>query len=176
MIFTETKLNNAFTIDIQTIGDDRGYFGRAYCRKEFMDHGLMSEMVQTNVSYNKLKGTLRGFHYQIPPHEEAKLVRCTRGAIYDVIVDLRPESPTYFQWVGIELTEANSRMLYVPETFGHAFITLEDHTAVTYQVSHFYTPAAEGGIRWNDPDIGVQWPMEPTVISEKDRQWPDVKR
>ncbi len=174
MEFKETHLKGAFIVDIRKIEDDRGYFGRAYCRKEFMDHGLMSEMVQTNVSLNKRKGTLRGFHYQTPPNEEAKLVRCTRGAIYDVIVDLRPESPTYLKWVGIELTEANSRMLYVPETFGHAFITLEDQTAVTYQVSRFYTPGAEGGIRWNDPAVGVQWPVEPTVISEKDQQWRDV--
>ena len=173
MLFTETKLEGAFIIDIQKIGDDRGYFGRAYCRKEFMENGLMSEMVQTNVSFNKIKGTLRGFHYQVSPHEEAKLVRCTSGAIYDVIIDLRPDSLTYMKWFGIELTEGNSKMLYVPEKFAHAFITLGDNTAVTYQVSQFYTPGAEAGIRWNDTDFGVQWPVEPKLISEKDRQWPD---
>ena len=173
MLFTETDLKGSFIIDIQKIEDERGYFGRAYCRKEFMDKGLMSEMVQTNVSFNKFKGTLRGFHYQIAPHEEAKLVRCTRGSIYDVIIDLRPDSPTYMRWFGIELSEGNSKLLYVPEKFAHAFITLQDDTAVTYQVSQFYTPGAEAGIRWNDPSLDVRWPREPTVISDKDRRWPD---
>ena len=173
MLFTETNLEGAFIVDIQKIGDDRGYFGRAYCRKEFMENGLMSEMVQTNVSVNKIKGTLRGFHYQVSPHEEAKLVRCTRGSIYDVIIDLRPDSTTYLKWFGIELSEGNSRMLYVPEKFAHAFITLEDNTAVTYQVSQFYTPGAEAGLRWNDAGFDVRWPLEPKVISEKDQNWPD---
>ena len=173
MIFTETNLSGAFLVEINRIEDERGYFGRSFCRKEFMDNGLMSEMVQTNVSFNKTKGTLRGFHYQTSPYEEAKLVRCTRGAIYDVIVDLRRGSPTYLQWFGIQLTEENTKMLYAPEQFAHAFITLEDNTSVNYQVNQFYTPGAEAGIRWNDPAIDIQWPIEPEIISDKDRHWPD---
>ena len=173
MIFTETKLKGAFIIDVKRLEDERGFFGRAFCQKEFEAHGLSNEVRQTNVSYNKKKGTLRGMHMQLAPNEESKLVRCTRGAIYDVIIDMRPDSETYKQWVGVELTADNYRMLFVPEGFAHGFITLEDNTDVTYQVTEFYTPGAEQGIRWNDPAFNIEWPIEPVVISEKDQAHPD---
>ncbi|MCK4826502.1 dTDP-4-dehydrorhamnose 3,5-epimerase, partial [bacterium] len=151
MIFTETQLRGAYIIEIEKLKDNRGFFARTWCQKEFEEHGLTPRVVQANVSSNKKKGTLRGMHYQIAPYEETKLVRCTRGAIYDVIIDLRPASPTYTQWVGVELTADNYKMLYVPENFAHGFQTLEDNTEVTYQVSQFYTPGSESGIRWGDP-------------------------
>lgn len=175
MIFNKTKLEGAWTITIKKLEDERGFFGRSWCQKEFDEHGLVSTVVQANVSYNKKKGTLRGMHYQEHPYEETKLVRCTRGAIYDVVIDLRPGSPTYKQWIGEELTADNYTMLYVPRNFGHGFITLEDDTEVTYQVSQFYTPGAEKGIRWDDPAFNIQWPVQPLLISEKDRSHPDFK-
>ena len=173
MKFTETKLKGAYIIDLNKLEDDRGFFARAWCQKEFEEHGLNGRLSQANMSYNKRKGTLRGLHYQIAPYQEAKMVRCVRGALYDVIVDLRKDSPTYKQWIGVELTQDNHRMLYVPEDFGHAFITLVDDTVAFYQVSEFYTPGAERGLRWNDPALGIDWPMEPAVVSEKDANWPD---
>jgi dTDP-4-dehydrorhamnose 3,5-epimerase len=173
MIFTETKLKGAFIVDVKKLEDDRGFFGRSWCRREFEAIGLTADVVQTNVAYSKLKGTLRGMHYQLSPYEESKLVRCTRGAVYDVIIDLRPESPTFKQWVGVELTADNYRMLFVPERFGHGYITLQDNTDVTYQVTQYYTPGAERGIRWNDPEFNIAWPIEPLVMSEKDKQMPD---
>lgn len=173
MIFTETKLKGAFIIDVKRIEDERGFFGRSYCEKEFEEYGLNTNIVQTNVSYNKKKGTLRGMHMQVTPYEETKLVRCTRGAIYDVIIDMREGSETYKQWVGVELTADNYRMLFVPEGFAHGFITLEDNTDVTYQVTQFYTPGSEKGIRWNDPAFNIEWPIEPVVVSEKDQAHPD---
>lgn len=173
MIFTETKLKGAFILDVKKLEDERGFFGRSWCQREMEEHGLNANVVQANVSYNHKKGTLRGMHYQLSPYEETKLVRCTRGAIYDVIIDLRPESPTYKQWIGVELTADNYRMLFVPERFGHGFITLEDNTDVTYQVTQFYTPGAERGIRWNDPAFNIEWPIEPVIISEKDKVHPD---
>ncbi|WP_299759237.1 dTDP-4-dehydrorhamnose 3,5-epimerase [uncultured Pontibacter sp.] len=173
MIFTETKLKGAFIIDVKRIEDERGFFGRSFCQNEFKEYGLTNDIRQTNVSYNKKKGTLRGMHMQLAPNEETKLVRCTRGAIYDVIIDMRPDSETYKQWIGVELTADNYRMLFVPEGFAHGFITLEDNTDVTYQVTEFYTPGAEKGIRWNDPAFNIQWPIEPEVISEKDQAHPD---
>lgn len=173
MKFTETELKGAVIVEIEKLTDERGFFARSYCRKEFEAHGLSPDLVQANVSYNIKKGTLRGMHYQITPYEETKLVRCTRGAIYDVIIDLRPDSETYQKWIGIELTASNYKMLYVPENFGHGFQTLTDDTEVTYQVSQFYTPGAERGIRWNDPVFEINWPVEVTVISEKDRNWSD---
>jgi dTDP-4-dehydrorhamnose 3,5-epimerase len=172
MIFTETELPGAYLIDVERREDDRGFFARAWCRQEFEAHGLIARVAQANISYNRRKATLRGLHYQLPPFAEAKLVRCTRGAIYDVIVDLRVDSPTYLRWLGVELTADQHRMLYVPEGFAHGFLTLEDHTEVTYQVSQFYTPAAERGIRYDDPALGIRWPLEVQVISEKDRSWP----
>jgi len=169
MIFTETKLKGAFIIEIKKIEDERGFFGRSYCQTEFKEHGLNTNVVQANVSYNKKKGTLRGLHMQLPPYDETKLVRCTKGSLYDVIVDLRKDSPTFKQWIGVELTADNYRMLYVPEGFAHSFITLEDETEATYQVTQFYTAGAERGFRWNDPAFNIQWPIEPVIISEKDR-------
>jgi dTDP-4-dehydrorhamnose 3,5-epimerase len=171
VIFTETKLKDSYILEIKKMEDARGFFGRSWCQKEFEEHGLVPCVVQANVSYNKKKGTLRGMHYQIAPYEETKLVRCTRGALYDVIIDLRPDSPTYKQWLGVELTADNYKMLYVPKGFAHGFITLEDNTEATYQVSQFYTPGAEGGIRYNDPLFGIEWPVEVTVISDKDKSW-----
>lgn len=172
MNFTETKLKGAFIIDIKKLEDDRGFFGRSYCQKEFEAHGLNTNVVQANVSYNKKKGTLRGLHTQLPPYGESKLVRCTRGSLYDVIVDVRPGSPTFKQWIGVELTAANYRMLYVPEGFAHSFITLEDDTEAVYQVTQFFTPRAERGFRWDDPAFNIQWPITPVIISEKDRSHP----
>lgn len=175
MIFTESKLKGAFIIDLEKIEDDRGFFARAWCSKEFEAHGLSPHMVQTNLSYNKRRGTLRGLHYQAGGDEEAKLMRCIRGAMYDVIVDLRPDSPTYLQWFGIELTAENRRMLYVPEGFAHGYQTLVDNTEVIYPVSQFYSPASGRGVRWNDPALVIEWPIpDNPVISEQDRNWPDL--
>jgi dTDP-4-dehydrorhamnose 3,5-epimerase len=173
VIFHETELKGAYVIEIEKLKDHRGFFARSWCQNEFEAHNLVSRVKQSNVSYNKTKGTLRGMHYQISPYEETKLVRCTRGAIYDVIIDLRPASPTYSQWIGVELTAENYKMLYVPENFGHGFQTLEDDTEVTYQVTQFYTPGSERGIRWNDPAFSINWPIEVQVISDKDKSWPD---
>lgn len=173
MIFTETKLQGAFILDIEKREDDRGFFGRAYCQKEFEAHGLPGPLVQTNVSLSLNAGTLRGMHYQFNPYEEGKLVRCVRGSLYDVIIDLRPESPTYKQWIGVELTQDNYRMLFVPERFAHGFITLTDNVEATYQVSQFYAPGSESGIRYNDPQFAIEWPREVTIITDKDNSWPD---
>jgi dTDP-4-dehydrorhamnose 3,5-epimerase len=175
VIFVATRLQDAHIIEIEKLADKRGFFARSWCQKEFERHGLVSIMVQANLSHNKKKGTLRGMHYQRAPYEEVKLVRCTRGSIYDVIIDLRPDSPTYKQWIGVELTADGYKMLYVPGGFAHGFLTLEDDTEVTYQVSQFYTPGAEGGVRWNDPAFGIVWPGEVQVISDKDRSWPDYQ-
>ncbi|MHA6250226.1 dTDP-4-dehydrorhamnose 3,5-epimerase [Pontibacter sp. CAU 1760] len=175
MIFTETKLKGAFIIDVKRLEDERGFFGRSYCKREMEEHGLNTNMVQANVSYNKKKGTLRGMHMQVSPYEETKLVRCTRGAIYDVIIDMREDSETYKQWIGVELTADNYRMLFVPEGFAHGFITLEDNSDVTYNVTQYYTPGSERGIRWNDPAFNIEWPIEPQVISEKDQAHPDFE-
>jgi dTDP-4-dehydrorhamnose 3,5-epimerase len=173
LIFTETKLKGAFILEVKRIEDERGFFGRSWCKKEMEEHGLNSNVVQANVSFNHKKGTLRGMHFQFSPHQETKLVRCTKGAIYDVIIDLRKDSPTYKQWIGVELTEDNYKMLFVPEDFAHGFITLQDNTAVTYQVTQYYTPGAEGGIRWNDPAMAIEWPIPVEVISSKDKAHPD---
>ncbi len=173
MIFQETKLKGAYIVDINRIEDERGFFARGWCKKEFSAEGLVDRIVQTNISFNKTKGTLRGMHYQRAPYEEVKLVRCVAGAIFDVIVDLRLESPTYKQWIGVELTSANHRMLYVPENFAHGFQTLEDDTEVTYHVSQFYTPEAEKGLRYNDPSIAIEWPLAVEILSPKDSSWAD---
>jgi dTDP-4-dehydrorhamnose 3,5-epimerase len=173
MIFTPTSLPGAYLIDLKKLEDERGFFARGYCFEELKAHGLVPQVVQSNVSFNWKKATLRGMHYQVLPYAETKLVRCTRGAIYDVIIDLRPESKTFRQWIGVELTEENYRMLYVPERFAHGFQTLADRTEVTYHVSAFYTPQAEQGIRYNDPAFNIRWPLEIEVISHKDRNWPD---
>lgn len=173
MIFTETNLKDAYLIDIQKFEDQRGFFARGWCQNEFEAHGLVPRVVQANISYNHSKGTLRGMHYQQAPYAETKLIRCVRGALYDVIVDLRPESPTFKQWIGVELTAENYRMLYVPEGFAHGFQTLVDNTEAFYQVSQFYTPEAEGGLRYDDPAFGIEWPLTVEVISEKDKSWPN---
>ncbi len=174
MIFTETALSGAYIIDIEVHKDQRGYFGRAWCQQEFEKHNLVNCMVQGNVSFNYHKGTLRGMHYQAEPHSEVKLVRCVRGKIFDAIIDLRPDSPTFKQSTGYELSAENRRMLYVPQGFAHGFQTLEENSEVNYLVSEFYTPGHEGGIRYNDPAFGIKWP-DPnlSVISDKDRSWPD---
>ena len=175
MKFSPTSLEGAWVIDLERIEDDRGFFARAWCQREFAEHGLNAQVVQCNVSFNHARGTLRGMHYQVAPHREVKLVRCTRGKIYDVIVDLRPDSPTYKGWLGVELTAENRRMLYVPEGFAHGYQTLEDASEVFYQVSEFYQPGSEGGLRWNDVAFGIDWPLEPTVMSDKDRSHPDFE-
>jgi dTDP-4-dehydrorhamnose 3,5-epimerase len=173
MFFTETELAGAYIIDLDRREDNRGFFARTWAQEEFEAHGLNTRVVQANMSYNHTRGTLRGMHYQRAPYAETKLVRCVQGAIYDVIIDLRPESATYKRWIGVELTAQNRRALYIPEGFAHGFQTLTDNSDVTYQVSEFYTPGAEGGIRYTDPAFEIKWPLEVTVISEKDKQWPD---
>ncbi len=172
MIFTETKLKGAFIIDFKGFEDERGFFGRIWCKKEFEEHGLNSNAVQANVSYSKVKGTIRGMHYQIAPHQESKTLRCTYGSTYNVIIDLRPKSPTFKQWTSVELTAESYRMLYVPEGFANGFLTLEDHTAVHYVVTQYYAPGAEHGIRFNDPAFNIKWPMTPVAVSDKDRNHP----
>src|SRR5690606_2515785 len=172
MIFTETKLAGASILDLEPREDPRGFFARTFCRAEFEAHGLKPDVAQCNLSWNHRAGTMRGMHYQLPPAAETKLVRCTRGAVYDVIVDLRPGSPTYLQHVGVELTEGNRRQLYVPELFAHGYLTLSPTAEVAYQVGEFYTPGSERGIRWDDPALGISWPAPVEVISEKDAGWP----
>jgi dTDP-4-dehydrorhamnose 3,5-epimerase len=174
MTFTETELRGAYLIDIEPRTDERGFFARAWCQREFEEHQLSPKLVQCNVSYNTLAGTLRGMHFQRHPHAEAKLVRCTRGAIYDVIIDLRPDSPTHMRWIGVELNDTNRRMLYVPEGFAHGYQTLVAGTEAFYQVSEYYMPEAESGVRWDDPAFGISWPdAERRMISPKDQAWPD---
>ena len=173
MIFTETKLGGAFVIELEKLSDGRGFFARSWCKREFEHQGLNTDFVQCNISYNKTKGTLRGMHYQAAPHEEIKLVRCTRGAIYDVLIDLRPESPTYRKWISLELTADNWKMVYIPEGFAHGFQTLLDHTEVFYQMSAFYFPDAARGVRWDDPAFLVRWPVADRIISDRDKGFPD---
>jgi dTDP-4-dehydrorhamnose 3,5-epimerase len=172
MIFTETRLSGAFIVDLEPRSDARGFFARAFCQHEFEAHGLKPVIAQANISFNYRKGTVRGLHFQHPPHAETKFVRCSRGAIVDVIVDLRPESPTYLQHVAVELTAENRRGLYVPERFAHGYQVLEDNTETTYQVGEFYTPAAESGLRYNDPRLAIVWPLPVSDVSDKDQQWP----
>jgi dTDP-4-dehydrorhamnose 3,5-epimerase len=171
MQFTETGLEGAWIVDVEPMSDDRGFFGRTWCAKEFAEHGMVADMAQCNVSYNHRKGTLRGLHYQVPPAAEAKFVRCTAGAVHDVIVDVRPGSGTYLQWVGVDLTAENRRALYVPPMFAHGYLTLTDGAEVIYQVSEFYTPGAERGARYDDPAFGIDWPVAIEVVSEKDAGW-----
>jgi dTDP-4-dehydrorhamnose 3,5-epimerase len=172
MTFTETQLKGAFIVDLEPRRDDRGFFARSFCQKECEAHGLKTSIAQANISFNYRKGTLRGLHFQFPPAAETKFVRCSRGAIVDVIVDLRPESPTYLQHVAVELTADNRRGLFVPERFAHGYQVLEDNTETTYQVGEFYTPSAESGLRCSDPRLGIAWPLPATDMSEKDGQWP----
>jgi dTDP-4-dehydrorhamnose 3,5-epimerase len=176
MVFTETCLAGAFFIDVERIEDERGFFARSWCRREFEAHGLKSEFVQGNISRNRARGTLRGMHYQVRPYEEAKLVRCSRGAVYDVIIDLRADSPSFLGHAGTVLSEDNHRAVYAPEGFGHGFLTLTDDSEVVYQMSQFYHPAAGRGVRWDDPLFAIAWPEPVVVISERDRTYPDFKR
>jgi len=174
MIFLETPLQGAYVIEVEKLEDGRGVFARSWCVREFAAKGLDPHLVQCNVSFNKRKGTLRGLHYQIPPHAEVKLVRCTKGALFDVIVDLRKDSPTFLKWIGVELTASNHRMLYIPKLFAHGFQTLEDNTEIFYQMSEFYEPAASKGLRWNDPRLGISWPDIGGVMSQRDQAYPDL--
>ncbi len=183
MVFTETALPGAFVIDLERREDSRGYFARAFCQHELADHGLKPVIAQANVAFNKVAGTLRGMHFQFPPKAETKIVRCTRGAIVDIIVDLRPESPTYLESISVELNEENGRALYVPERFAHGYQTLVDATETSYQVGEFYAPETEGGLAYDDPRLALQWPLPVAVISEKDAEWahldavePEVRR
>lgn len=172
MIFQETKLAGAFVIELERREDERGFFARAFCQNEFEAHGLRRVIAQANVAHNRRKGTLRGMHFQIPPAAETKLVRCTRGAIVDIIVDLRPESPTYLEHVAVELNEDNQRALYVPERFAHGYQTLADDTDTSYQVGEYYSPAHERALRWDDPALGLRWPLPVAVMSPKDEKAP----
>jgi dTDP-4-dehydrorhamnose 3,5-epimerase len=171
VIFTKTKLGGAFIIDLDRKEDNRGFFARAFCQHEFEEHGLKPVIAQANLAFNRRKGSVRGMHFQFPPAAETKLVRCTRGAILDIIVDLRPESPTYLDHVAVELTADNHRALYVPERFAHGYQVLEDVTETSYQVGEFYTPETEGGLRYDDPALGLTWPLPVTEMSDKDRVW-----
>ena len=172
MIFTETKLKGAFIIEPEKNEDERGFFARSYDSKIFEEHGLNPKVLQCNISFNKKKGTLRGMHYQISPYQEAKFLRVTKGKIYDVIIDLRPHSGTFKQWIGIELSDKNYKMIYIPEGFAAGFQSLEDNTELFYQVSQVYMPEYERGIRWDDPTFKISWPLKPTVISKKDLSRP----
>jgi dTDP-4-dehydrorhamnose 3,5-epimerase len=172
MRFTETKLPGAYLIELDTLTDERGFFARSFCQEEFAARGLKTIVCQCNVSFNKTRGTLRGMHYQIPPKSEAKLVRCTRGAIYDVIIDLRSGSPTYCQWTAVELTESNHRSLYIPEGFAHGFQTLVDDSEVFYQMYEYFSQQHADGARWDDPAFNIVWPLPDPVISAKDLSYP----
>ena len=183
MIFHETKLTGAFIIDVERREDDRGFFARAFCQHEFSAHGLKPLVAQANIAFNKKRGTMRGMHFQFPPAAETKLVRCTRGAIHDIIIDLRPESPTYLDHIAVELTAENHRALYVPERFAHGYQVLEDRTETSYQVGEFYAPQLESGLLYSDPRLGLRWPLPVTEISPKDAVWkplsevePELKR
>lgn len=175
MNFLPTALAGAYIVDLEPQTDGRGFFARAWCQREFEQHGLNSRVVQCSVSYNRRKGTWRGMHYQEAPHEEAKLVRCTMGSICDVIVDLRPGSPTFKEHLTVILSAENRKMLYIPEKFAHGFLTLEDNTEVFYQMSEFHAPESARGFRWNDPYFGIRLPLEVAVISERDRDYPDFR-
>ncbi len=175
MNFIKTEIEGLYVVELNKLGDERGFFARAWCEKEFAGKNLTSRMVQANTSYSKNRGTLRGLHYQVSPHEEAKLMRCIKGAIFDVAVDLRPDSETYKKWFGIELTESNRRMLFIPEGFAHGYQTLVEDTETFYMSSAFYASEAERGLRWNDPAIAIKWPITDNVnITDKDRSWLDI--
>jgi dTDP-4-dehydrorhamnose 3,5-epimerase len=173
MIFTETSLQGAYLIDLERHGDDRGFFARTFCEREFADCGLATRFVQASASFSAHKGTLRGMHYQLAPKAETKLVRCIAGAIYDVIIDLRPESSTRGQSFGADLTAENRRMMYVPKGFAHGFVTLADDTEVFYLIDEYYSPEHGRGVRWNDSQFNIQWPIRPTIMSQKDADYPD---
>ena len=176
MIFTETKHKVAFVIDIERRGDLRGFFDRAFCPTELVAHGLKPVIAQANIAFSQQKGTLRGMHFQFPPAAETKFVRATRGAVLDIIVDLRPESPTYLRHVAVELSEDNCRAIYVPERFAHGYQVLRDETETSYQVGEFYAPETEGGLMYNDPRLGLEWPLPITVLSAKDQAWKSLEQ
>lgn len=176
MIFTETKLKGAYIIDLERVTDERGFFARRWCARELASHGLNPAVVQVNVGHSGKKGTVRGMHFQVAPHAEVKIVYCSRGALYDVIIDLRDGSPTKGQWVGVELTSNNGRMLYAPEGFAHGYQTLEDATDLVYQTSQFFAKEAAKGVRFDDPAFGIAWPLPVSVISGVDQGWPDYER
>lgn len=171
MIFTETEISGSYLIDVKRIGDDRGFFGRLWCEREMEEMGLVSAIKQSNIGVSPLKGTLRGLHYQTAPHQETKIIRCPRGAIYDVIVDLRPDSPTFKKWFAVELTAENSRMLYVPEGCATGYQTLVDDTEIYYHTSEFYHPESATGVRHDDPAFGIEWPLPIAAISDNDKNW-----
>jgi dTDP-4-dehydrorhamnose 3,5-epimerase len=173
MKFHQTALQGAYTVEIEKRGDDRGFFARVFCEKEFTQAGLIQKFVQVNNTLSTKKGTLRGMHYQLPPRAEVKLVRCVRGALWDAILDLRPDSSTFGKWFGAELNAENRLMMYVPRGFAHALLTLTDDTEALYLMSEFYGPEQERGVRWNDPKFKVAWPIEPSDVSPKDAKWPD---
>jgi dTDP-4-dehydrorhamnose 3,5-epimerase len=175
MQFHHTRLNGVFEISLDRLMDERGFFARSWCQEEFRNKGLNPNLAQCNISFNIYKGTLRGMHYQAPPFPEAKLVRCTKGAIYDVVVDLRPGSPTFTEWIGVRLSAADRNMVYVPEGCAHGFLTLEDETEIFYQMSEFFHPESTRGVRWNDPQFKIEWPGEVNVMSERDRSYPDFR-
>jgi dTDP-4-dehydrorhamnose 3,5-epimerase len=172
MIYHETRLRGAFLVDLDRKEDFRGYFARSFCAKEFEAHGLCARVAQANMSYNLKRGTIRGMHYQVPPAREPKFIRCIHGAIYDVIIDMRPDSPTYRQYLGVELSAENRRAIYVPDMFAHGHQALTDGAELYYLVGEFYTPGCERGVRYDDPAIGIRWPLPVTVVSDKDKSWP----
>lgn len=175
MEFSKTSLKDALIIEPKRLEDERGFYARGLCQKEFADQGLVLNIVQSNISFTHKKATLRGMHYQQAPHQEVKIVRCTRGAIYDVIIDMRTESPTFKQWLGVELTEDNRKTLYIPGGFAQGFITLRDNTEVSYSVNEYYHPEVETGLRFNDPAFGIEWPITPEIMTDKDKSWPDYE-
>ncbi len=175
MNFIETDLKGAFVIEFEKLEDERGFFSRSWDKKQFQNHGLNSNIVQCNVSHTKKRGTIRGLHYQISPYEESKLVRCTKGKVFDVIIDLRSESSSYMKWTSVELTAENCKMIYVPEGFAHGFQTLEDDAEIFYQNSEIHMLDYERGIRWNDPIFGIKWPIVEKIISPKDKSWKDFQ-
>jgi dTDP-4-dehydrorhamnose 3,5-epimerase len=175
MIFRETKLAGVFEIHIEPKADERGFFARMWCRQEFKQHGLNPNVVQCSISFNPRKSTLRGMHYQAAPHAEVKVVRCSSGAIYDVVIDLRTQSPTFKKWIGVTLTAANRNSVYIPVGCAHGFLTLDENSEVFYQMSEFHYPAAARGVRWNDPAFQIEWPEKIELISERDRTYPDFE-
>lgn len=168
MLFKKTELQDSYIIELERMEDERGFFARTFCQKEFEKQGISTRIVQCNISYNKEKGTLRGMHYQLAPHQEAKIVSCSRGSMYDVIIDIRPDSSTYCKWVAVELTARNHRILYIPKGFAHGFQTLEPDTEVSYWMSNFYNPASQRGIKWDDPIFAIDWPVSNPIVSERD--------
>lgn len=175
MIFRETALAGAFILESERVEDERGFFARTWCRREFEERGLDPKLVQCSISFNRRRGTLRGMHYQAAPHAETKLVRCTSGAIFDVVLDLRSDSESYRQWVGVELNQGNRRMLFIPKGCAHGFLTLEDDVEVFYQISELHSAEHARGVRWNDPAFAIEWPGEAIVISQRDREYPDFR-